>query len=198
MCRCKYPKSVKKKNIDIMEDKKGDRCYKITFTLGKVGSSILIISRAPKKLETESCNSEYKRILKYIEDKKEDFKGIAKVTIVNLFTLYECSRVDLFENYLLNGKEYVEGNDEELCNDNILRESIKEADYIFGAWGEVVEGLNDIYSNRVELVLKMIREEMLASKDKKYAFKVGDLSKKGYPRHCLAWSYKDEIESLFE
>ena len=64
MCRCKYPRAIKKKNITIIEDEKGQRCYKISFNLGVQGSNILVISRAPKGVEEDSCNSLYKRIVK--------------------------------------------------------------------------------------------------------------------------------------
>ena len=198
MCRCKYPKIISKKNINLVEDELGDRCYKTSFTLGNNGKNVLIISRAPKGIESNSCNSEYRRIIKYLNDKSLDLKGIKKITIVNLFVLYEVNKEDLFREYLLEGKEYVEGNDNKVTNDSIIREEIKEADYIFCAWGEPAEGMYDLYSNRVETILKILREEIMSSKDKKYALRVGDVSKKGYPKHCLAWSYKDEINNLLE
>ena len=198
MCRCKYPKIISKKNINLVEDELGDRCYKTSFTLGNNGKNVLIISRAPKGIESYSCNSEYRRIIKYLNDKSLELKGIKKITIVNLFVLYEVNKEDLFREYLLEGKEYVEGNDNKVTNDSIIREEIKEADYIFCAWGEPAEGMYDLYSNRVETILKILREEIMSSKDKKYALRVGDVSKKGYPKHCLAWSYKDEINNLLE
>ena len=198
MCRCKYPKIISKKNINLVEDELGDRCYKTSFTLGNNGKNVLIISRAPKGIEINSCNSEYRRIIKYLNDKSLELKGIKKITIVNLFVLYEVNKEDLFREYLLEGKEYVEGNDNKVTNDSIIREEIKEADYIFCAWGEPAEGMYDLYSNRVETILKILREEIMSSKDKKYALRVGDVSKKGYPKHCLAWSYKDEINNLLE
>ena len=198
MCRCKYPKIISKKNINLVEDELGDRCYKTSFTLGNNGKNVLIISRAPKGIESNSCNSEYRRIIKYLNDKSLELKGIKKITIVNLFVLYEVNKEDLFREYLLEGKEYVEGNDNKVTNDSIIREEIKEADYIFCAWGEPAEGMYDLYSNRVETILKILREEIMSSKDKKYALRGGDVSKKGYPKHCLAWSYKDEINNLLE
>lgn len=198
MCRCKYPKIISKKNINLVEDELGDRCYKTSFTFGNNGKNVLIISRAPKGIESNSCNSEYRRIIKYLNDKSLELKGIKKITIVNLFVLYEVNKEDLFREYLLEGKEYVEGNDNKVTNDSIIREEIKEADYIFCAWGEPAEGMYDLYSNRVETILKILREEIMSSKDKKYALRVGDVSKKGYPKHCLAWSYKDEINNLLE
>ena len=72
----------------------------------------------------------------------------------------------------------MEGNDNEVINDRIIRDEIKEADYIFCAWGEPPEGMYDLYSSRVETVLRILREEIMSSKNKKYALKVEKLVKK--------------------
>lgn len=197
-CRCKYPKSIKKKNITIIEDEQGQRCYKISFNIGVKGSNILVISRAPKGLEVDSCNSLYKRIVKFLVENKEEFNGIKKVTVVNLFAIYEYDKEDLYEECLLKGKEYIEGNDNELYNDKIIAEEIHEADNIIAAWGEPLESLEEIYVSRVELVLKALRHEIMSCSEKKYILRVGEASKKGYPKHCLAWSYKDRLQTLFE
>lgn len=198
MCRCKYPRAIKKKNITIVEDGKGQRCYKISFNLGVQGSNILVISRAPKGVEEDSCNSLYKRVVKFLVENQDEIKGIKKVTVVNLFALYEYDKEDLYENCLLKGKEYIEGNDNELYNDKIIAEEIHEADYIIAAWGEPLNGLEQIYVSRVELVLKSLRHEIMNSSERKYVLRVGEVSKKGYPKHCLAWSYRDNLQRLFE
>lgn len=198
MCRCKYPRAIKKKNITIVEDETGQRCYKISFNLGVQGSNILVISRAPKGLEEDSCNSLYKRIVKFLLENKEEFKGIKKVTVVNLFALYEYDKEELYEECLLKGKQYIEGNDNELYNDKIIAAQIHEADYIIAAWGEPLDGLEEIYVSRVELVLKSLRHEIMNFSERKYILRVGVPSKKGYPKHCLAWSYKDKLQMLFE
>jgi len=198
ICRCKYPKAIKKKNITIIEDEKKQRCYKISFDLGVQGSNILVISRAPKGLEEDSCNSLYKRIVKFLVANKEEIKGIKKLTIVNLFAIYEYDKEDIYEECLLKGKNYIEGNDNELYNDKIIAEEIHEADYIIAAWGEPLEGLEQIYVSRVELVLKSLRHEIMNYCERKYILRVGEVSKKGYPKHCLAWSYKDKLQMLFE
>lgn len=198
MCRCKYPKSINKKGIDIIEDEKGERCYKVSFNLSRKGSHVLVISRAPKGVEEDSCNSLYKRIVKFLEENKVEFKGIQKLTVVNLFTVYEYSREDLYEECILKGREYIEGNEDILYNDEVIAEEIHDAHYIIAAWGEPLDGLDEIYISRVELILKSLRYEMMNSSEKKHILRVGEASKKGYPKHCLAWSYKDKLENLFE
>lgn len=198
MCRCKYPKSIRKKGISIIEDKEGNRCYKISFDIGRKGSNILIISRAPKVIEDASCDSIYKRIIRFLEENKDMFKGILKITVVNLFTPYEASRTFLHEEYLVEGKDYIEGNEDKNYNDSIIAQEIHDADYIIPAWGEPLEGLDDIYTNRVEFILRTIREDIMNSSDKKSILRIGELSKKGYPKHCLAWAYKDSIENFWE
>ena len=198
MCRCKYPRAIKKKNIIITEDEEGQRCYKISFNIGAQGSNILVISRAPKGLEEDSCNSLYKRIVKFLLENKDEIKGVKKVTVVNLFALYEYDKGDIYEECILKGKEYIEGNDNEFYNDKIIAEEIHEADYIIAAWGEPLDGLEQIYVSRVELVLKSLRHEIMNCSERKYILRVGEANKKGYPKHCLAWSYKDRLQMLFE
>ena len=63
-----------------------------------------------------------------------------------------------------------------------IRDEIKEADYIFCAWGEPPEGMYDLYSSRVETILRILREEIMFSKNKKYALRVGEVSR----RICLS------------
>lgn len=197
MCRCKYPKTIKKNEITILEDDKGERCYKISFNLEKEGSNLLVVSRAPKGAEENSCNSLYKRIIKYLDGNKEEFNGIKTLTIVNLFAMYEYEKGDLYEECLLKGTEYVEGN-ENNYNDKVIAEEIEKADYIIAAWGEPLEGLEQIYVNRVELVLKSIRFDVMKSTSRKKVLRVGEASKRGYPKHCFAWSYHDKLYDLFE
>lgn len=198
MCRCKYPKSISKKGINITEDKEGNRCYKVSFDLGKEGSNILVISRAPKIIEGESCDSFYKRIMRYLDKNKDVFKGILNITVVNLFTIYETNKNYLYQEYIVKGKDYITGNEDNHYNDYIIEEEIHKADFIIPAWGEPIEGLNEEYANQVEFILRTIRKEIMNSLEKKSIIKVGELSKKGYPKHCLAWSYDDLIQNFFE
>lgn len=198
MCRCKYPRVVKRRGINLLEDEKGERCYKITFELGTIGSKVLVISRAPKKVEENSCDCMYKRIIKFLEINEDEIGEIQELTIVNLFTLYEYSKEDLYEKCLSEGRRYIEGNDEYFYNDEIIAEEIHNADYILAAWGNPLESLEEIYVERVELVLKSLRHEIFNSSTKKHVVRVGEASKKGYPKHSLAWSYNDEMKNLFE
>lgn len=198
MCRCKYPRIVRRREINLLEDENGERCYKITFKLGNVGSKVLIISRSPKKVEENSCDCMYKRIIKFLEQNKDEIGDIQEVTIVNLFTIYEYSKEDLYEKCLEKGRQYIEGNDEVFYNDETIAEEIHNADYIIAAWGSSLESLEEIYVGRVELVLKSLRHELFNSSTKKYVMRVGEVSKKGYPKHPLAWSYSDEMKNLFE
>ena len=168
MCRCKYPKYVNKENIYIVEDKKGSRCYKVTFDLNKEGSSILVISRAPKEISKNKFDSLYKRIIKYVENNKEEFGEVKKLAVVNLFIIYEHSREDIYNECMLNHKAYLEGNKDVIYNDEIIAGAIQEADYIIAGWGEPLEGLEEVYLRRVELILKSLRYELLRCIRKKY------------------------------
>ena len=198
MCRCKYPKYVNKDRISIVEDKKCERCYKAAFDLNKEGNTVLVISRAPKEISENKFDSLYKRIIKYIENNKKDFGEVKKIMVVNLFTIYEYSREDLYNECMLKRKAYIEGSEDVIYNDEIIAAAIHEADYVIAGWGEPLEGLEEVYLRRVELILKALRYELLNSIRKKYVYRVGEVSKKGYPKHCLAWSYNDKLNDLFE
>ena len=56
MCRCKYPKYINKQGISVVEDEKGERCYKAVFDLNCEGNCILVISRAPKEIGKNKCD----------------------------------------------------------------------------------------------------------------------------------------------
>lgn len=198
MCRCKYPKFISKNEISITEDKEYNRCYKVTFPLSKEGSNILVISRAPKVIEDSSCDSIYKRIIRLLDVNRCLFKGIKSITVVNLFTVYEVNKDYLHEVYVSKGKDYIEGNEEENYNDLVIAREIHNADFIIPAWGEPIEDMEEIYSDRVEFILRTIRDEIMDSLEKKSILIVGDLSKRGYPKHCLAWYYDDVVQNFFE
>lgn len=198
MCRCKYPKYVNKQDVSIVEDEKSERCYKVAFNLNDEGSCVLVISRAPKEISKTKCDCLYKRIIKYIENNEESFGKVRKLIVVNLFTIYEYSREDLYNECMLKHKAYIEGSKDVIYNDEIIALAIREADYIIAGWGEPLEGLEEVYLRRVELILKSLRYELLSSVRKKCVYRVGEVSKKGYPKHCLAWSYNDKVNNLFE
>ncbi len=198
MCRCKYPKYVNKESISIVQDEKNERCYKVTIDLNKEGSNVLVISRAPKEIGGNRCDCLYKRIIKYIENNEDSFGKVKKLTVVNLFTIYEYSKEDLYNECMLKRKAYIEGSKDVIYNDEIIASAIREADYIIAGWGEPLEGLDEVYLRRVELILKSLRYELLSSIRKKYVYRVGEISRKGYPKHCLAWSYNDKLNNLFE
>lgn len=198
MCRFKYPKYINKQGISVVEDEKGERCYKAAFDLNYEGNCILVISRAPKEIGKNKCDCLYKRIIKYIEKNEESLGKVRKLIVVNLFTIYEYSKEDLYNECMIKRKAYIEGSKDVLYNDEIIASAIREADYIIAGWGEPLEGLEEIYLRRVELILKSLRYELLNSIRKKRVYRVGEISKKGYPKHCLAWSYNDKINNLFE
>jgi hypothetical protein len=198
MCRCRYPKYFNKQGISVVEDEKRERCYKTSFDLNSEGKCVVVISRSPKEIGDNRCDCLYRRIVKYIENNEEIFEKVRKIIVVNLFTIYEYSKEDLYNECMFKRKAYIEGSKDVIYNDEIIASAIREADYIIAAWGEPLEGLEDIYLRRVELVLKCLRYELLNSIRKKRVYRVGEISKKGYPKHCLAWSYNDKVNNLFE
>ena len=194
MFKCKYPRYVKKDKIKVMEDDLGNRCYEVSFDLQEEGCNILVISRAPKIIEKDKCNCLYKRIINNLKARELFYKGIKKVTIINLFSIYEVSKKQLYEEYLLQGKDYIIGNSD--LNNSVIEKNIEEADYIVLAWGDPIDGLEDVYIEQVQNIFMKLRECVADSKERKNILSIGKESKKGYPKHCFAWSYRDELVIL--
>lgn len=187
MGRCRYPKYIKKNNIKILEDSSETNCYKISIDVSKEGDRILIISNYPKRIDSRGCSKIFKKILKYIEEKsyKNFINGIKEVVLINLFSAYEVD---------INDKSYTENL---YVNNNIIKECISESDVIIAAWGEPCITNKKVYRDRVKDILELIRDGVLDSKSKKKFVRVGDLTKFGYPKNCLAWGFKEEIISFY-
>ncbi|GFZ34088.1 hypothetical protein CSC2_46140 [Clostridium zeae] len=201
MQKSKYPRFVCKSSMEILEDYDNDRCYKLTFPISKKGvNSILVIGRAPKTCNDFKCDKLIQRVLKYIDNKREEFGPVIKVNIVNLFTTIEYDRNSIENSFKNRGECFVTGNDDlfesngaTIKNDDIIRKSIEESDYIILGWGEVLKEIESIYNLRVEYILKTIREINSISSEEKKLYIVGDLTKKGYPRHCVNWNLQDPL-----
>jgi hypothetical protein len=201
MQKSKYPRFVCKSSMEILEDYDNDRCYKLTFPISKKGvSSILVIGRAPKTCSDFKCDKLIQRVLKYIDNKRDEFGPVVKVNIVNLFTTIEYDRNSIETSFKARGECFVTGNDDlfklnevTIKNDDIIRKSIEESDYIILGWGEVLKEIESIYNLRVEYILKTIREINSITSEKKKLYIVGELTKKGYPRHCVNWNLQDQL-----
>ncbi|SHE40803.1 DUF1643 domain-containing protein [Clostridium fallax] len=201
MIKGKFPKCIIKNSIETLIDHENNRCYKISFRMSRKGkSNILVIGRAPKRLDENCISKSIQRIIKYLNNKKELLGNIGKVTIVNLFTAYEYSRETLSDLFLEKGERFITGNDERykennfvIKNDEIIKDEIENADNIILAWGESLKEIDILYNNRVEYILKTIRQCDIESNYNKKICIVGDLTKKGYPRHCMSWMIKDEL-----
>lgn len=201
MQKSKYPRFVCKSSMEILEDYDNDRCYKLTFPISKKGNkNILVIGRAPKLCNDFKCDKLIQRVLKYVDSRREEFGDIYKVSVVNLFTVIEYERSSI--EYALNarGECFATGNDDlfklnevAIRNDDIIRHCIEEADYIILGWGEVIKEIETIYNLRVEYILKTIRELNSLSVEQRRMYIVGDLTKKGYPRHCFNWNLQDPL-----
>lgn len=197
----KYPRFICKNSIERIEDYDGDRCYKLSFHMNRRGKkNILVIGRAPKPCDNSQCNKMIQRILKYINSKKEDLGPILKITVVNLFVTVEYDRQDIVETFFNRGETFITGNDDTFIledrvikNDDIIISALLEADYIILGWGEAIPDIEKIYNARVEHILKLIRKHKHISDSSREVFYVGDLTKRGYPRHCLCWGARDEL-----
>lgn len=204
MQRSKYPKFVCKNAIERVEDYENDRCYKLAFPISRRGKkNVLVISRAPKPCDDSYCNRMIQLILKYIDAKKDELGSIFKVTLVNLFTVLEYDTATIEKVYEEKGESFITGNDnlfyyddKPIQNDSIIQEAIQGADIIILAWGEALKAIEGIYNFRVEQILKVLRDTNNLGEAAKDIYIVGDLTKKGYPRHCLCWTKKDDLLRL--
>ncbi|MBY0755978.1 DUF1643 domain-containing protein [Clostridium sardiniense] len=187
MGRCKYPKCIKKNNIKVLEDSSESNCYKISIDVSSEGDTILIISNYPKRIDSRGCSKTFKKILKYLNEKsyKSFINGVNKIVIANLFSAYEVDIRD--ENYTEN--LYI--------NNDIIKECISESDIIIAAWGEPCITNKKVYRDRVKDILELIRDGFLDSNSKKQFLRVGDLTKFGYPKNCLAWEFKEELNPFY-
>lgn len=201
----RYYKKLLNNNIEFLIDELNDRVYKASYILNKEGNkNVLLIGRAPKCYDWYSCDKILERAIKYLYKQENYFDDIRKISIVNLFVAVDYG-YDYIRN-LINGSSrgFVEGNDsrfkkdgEIIKNDDIIIKSIKECDDILLAWGEPIRNMERIYEERIEFVLREIRKERLNSDRKLRVYKIGEESTKGFPKHPLAWSYRDELVECF-
>lgn len=183
MSDCKYPKYIKKNNIELLEDASENNCYKVSIEVSKKGKTVLIISNYPKRIDSRGCSKTLKKITRYIKEKsyKNFINGIKKIILISLFSEYEVD---------IESKNYAENLQ---VNNDVIKECIKESDMIIAAWGEPCIVIKKVYRERIKDILKLIRDGVLNSKSKKEFVRVGDLTKFGYPKNCLAWEFKEEL-----
>lgn len=193
----KYPKCTQRDLSRSLFDIINDRCFKLTINLSKrPKEKVLIIGRNPKRLEEDSCNNVVKRIVKYFRGKEEYCNYVSTIEIVNLFVVYDF-KSDVYEK---DYRKFISGNDDDfkmdgkvIKNDEVIREAIKSSKEIILAWGEPIKFIEDLYNERIEMVLKTLRECLIDTNEEKKIYTIGELSVKGYPKHPLAWSFKDAI-----
>ncbi|SHK07075.1 Protein of unknown function [Clostridium cavendishii DSM 21758] len=200
MQKTSYPNFVRRKHIDKVINFKEERVFKLSIPISKKGKeSILIISRAPKPCSDQGGSKMISRALKYINDNKESFKNIYKVCFVYIFPILEYDSHTL-ENVLKEkGEKFLTGEDGinidggKVENSQIISEEIKASDYIIFAWGEPPKALSELYNVKIEEILKNFKLAKMNTNNVKKAYIVGDLTKKGYAKHCLSWSSKYEL-----
>lgn len=180
MSKCKYPRAVSKNDIEIYESENFECCFKVTIPVSNEGNDILVICRRPNQVGSSNCNSRLSRVVKYVLTKFQDIKSI---TCLFLFVSYDIDNI--YKN-----KVY------EKENTKLIREELKKADIIIAGWGEPYRGLEDVFNSKITFIYEYIREAILESDERKMIYRIGELTRHGYPRHYLAWSLKDEIKSL--
>lgn len=187
MGRSNFPKFFKKKNIKAFEDSSESNCYRVDIELGDSGANLLIISSYPKKVDSRLCIRCLKKIINFINERHYSYfeNGVKNISIVNLFSSYEATKDE---------QEYLDNINK---NNDVIKACINESDVIIAAWGEPLRIDKKVYRERITDVLEMIRDDLLSSTKRKYFLKVGKSTKFGYPKHCLAWDFNDELNDFF-
>lgn len=180
MSKCKYPRSVVKNNIEISEDENAECCFKVYIPICSEGKDLLIICRRANPIGHEQCNRLLSRVVKYILGK---FDGVKSITCLFLFVSYDIDKI--YKNKIYE-KE----------NIKLIRDELKNADIIVAAWGEPYKGLEEVFNSKIAFIYQYIREAVLESIERKKVCRIGDLTKKGYPKHYLAWKLDDEVQEL--
>ena len=206
MIRRKFPKGMNKNSIETIIDYENERCYKTSFKLNRRGKSkVLVLGRAPKKCSELYINKSVQRIVKYLNSKKETIGSILNVVMVNLFVPFEYDRETIKEVLEEKGESFITGNDDKFIlddniikNNEIIKEEIMSSDYIILAWGEPLKDIELLYNSRVQDILKIIRNCNVEKDLNKVVYTIGDLTKKGYPRHCMNWNTRDELVNYFD
>ncbi|MGL5151916.1 MAG: DUF1643 domain-containing protein [Clostridium sp.] len=182
MSKCKYPKKVIKNNIEIYEDKESKCCYKILIPICSNGKNILVICRKSKIANEEMCSRLSSRVTKYVLSKFDD---VSSITCVCLISSYDLETVK--ENESL-----------EKVNMTYIKEEIEKASIIIAAWGEPYKAFEGQVNDKIADIYEYIRESMLNTNEKKQVLRVGELTKRGYPKHYLVWKSNDKFETLLD
>ncbi|ERK28411.1 DUF1643 domain-containing protein [Clostridium intestinale] len=194
----RYPKYTQRDLSRSLFDIKSDRCFKLSISLSRVKKNkVLIIGRNPKRLEDDSCNNVTKRIVKFLRAKEEYGNYISTVEMVNLFVVYDFEEVQYnkgYRNFICGNEDNFEIEGKRIKNDDVIKQAIEESSEIILAWGEPIKGIESLYNERIEKVLKILRECLIDSNEEKNIYTIGDLSVKGYPKHPLAWSFRDAVK----
>lgn len=187
MVTTRYAKCVKVDLNRSILDLEGDKCFRISINLTKkLKEKLLIIGRNPKRIDGNRGNDTIKRIIKYLVINDDMLENIGIIEFVNIFPLYD---------YKVDGNDFsIESKEEFLQNNEIIKESIMSSSKIILAWGEPIKHHVDLYKERIENILRILRQWRNESYEEKKIYSVGEFSYRGYPKHPLAWSYKDNLK----
>lgn len=196
-----YPDFIDTTLITGLIDRDNNRRFLLSIPLKKeTKNSLLVILKNPSCATTRECDVTINRIINYVYKNKSNYllKGIDKIQIVNLFACYETYSDSLKEIYDELGADCLIGNDNistddesfiELNNDNIIKETVKNAALIILAWGDSPKGIKPLYRRRVNQIKTFIRDLGMSSK----TYYVASISKDGNPKHGQVWGYSDEL-----
>jgi len=141
-----------------------------------MGRSMAVIQKNPSTASCQQSDPTIGRVLSWASDSRHLYPT---VVFLNLFAFRSPK-----PNYPVNENSVGPQNNE------YIKDRTKDVDVVVVAWGNP-NGLakeKERYDQRISEVLRLI--------DKNQLHRVGDLTKKGYPRHGLSWKKNFGLEKF--
>lgn len=170
-----------------------NRRYLLKIKLKKenVKKSILFIMMNPAEANDNKSDKTIQKVINYVYENKcnnkllEDCK---EINVVNAYVVYEPKPEKVNKLIKKYGESYICGNeDENKRNDEIIKAEIESNNIVIFACGK---GNIRNYRNRIKDIKNILRNS------KKKVYRIGTLTKKGYPRHMSRINYKFDLEEM--
>lgn len=173
-----YPEFARVSSIEQQDGKR----YSLQISLVSGGTDVLVvIQKNPSKADRRISDHTINRVLNYIERNRGTcgpLKSVGRVVFLNLIPWYE-TRSRLLAN---RAKALVDPE-----NLAVIRRFLDPGSPCIIAWGNPPAGLKAPYESLARKVLEYLR------RGGNPVFRVGDLTRLGYPRHGQIWGYGEPL-----
>lgn len=141
--------------------------------------TVSVILKNPSSADTCAADTTIRRVEEYVY---RHFRSAARLIILNLFAFRATFPRDLKTKITRDGTDSVIGID----NDAAIKSNVAESNHVILAWGAHSGIQSYEYRKRIEHVAGLL------DPDQYCVWHIGSLTRDKYPRHALAWSYRDE------